>query len=87
MDLSHDRFPIVCKSAREDALGCEGTDALGVCKIFTNAGVKAKERTGCAYKGFRTPEPTLKNVKKVRVGQQKQAKRKEKAGEKAVEKA
>ena len=86
MDLTKDRWPVVCKLANDDPLGCEGANEFGTCTVFTSDGAKAKRRTGCTYKGFRAPEPALKNVKKIRVGQQKQAKRKEKTGEKAVEK-
>lgn len=70
METLKDRFSIICQKAKGDPRGCDGTDRSGACTVFTNEAVRSKERTGCAYKGFREPAPTL-NVK-ARIGQQKQ---------------
>jgi len=79
MDLTKDRWPIVCKLANDDPLGCEGANKFGACIVFTNDGAKAKRRIGCSYKGFRAPIDTMEKAK-IRVGQQKQSKRKVKTG-------
>jgi len=83
MDSLSNRFPIVCKLANKDGFICPGVGKFGACTVFTNNAVRAKERTGCAYKGIRAPSTVGKAVK-VRVGQQKQAKRKIKTGAVAV---
>jgi len=80
MDLTPDRFDIVCPQADEDGFHCPGANEFGACELYTNYAVRAKARKGCAFRRLRAPT-TLKNVKKARVGQQKQDKRKRKAGE------
>ena len=80
MDLIKDRFQIICKTASEGSFICPAVDRNGACPVYTNNGVIAAERTGCDYKNVRAPI-VVKGAKKVRVGQQKQApKRNVKAG-------
>jgi len=64
----------------KDDFICPGVDENGHCTVFTDEGVAAKERYGyCNYKEIRRPV-TETEIKRIRVGQQKQAKRKVKPG-------
>jgi len=85
MDLSSDRFPIVCKLANKDGFVYPGADKFGACTAFTNNAVKAKERTGCAFKKLRKPEVEKKKGKLT--NPLKASKRKVKTGAVAIDDA
>lgn len=57
MNLSPDRFKIVCPQADKDGFHCPGADPFGACRIYTNFAVrdKAREEKGCAYRRLRKP--------------------------------
>ena len=60
MDLSPDKFQIVCPQADEDGFRCPGANEFGACKLYTNIAVRAKVRKGCAFRILRKPEKVKK---------------------------
>lgn len=60
MNLSPDRFPIVCQQADEDGFCCPGANEFRACKLYTNAAVRAKAQKGCAFRILRKPEKAKK---------------------------
>jgi len=70
-----------CTIAQKDNFVCPAMDTFnGYCTVFTNEGVAARERRGfCNYKEIRRPITKIEE-KRIRVGQQKQLKKKVKSG-------
>ena len=55
MDLLPDKFKIVCPQMDTHAFRCPGANKFGACECYTNAGVRAKVRTGCAFLELHKP--------------------------------
>jgi hypothetical protein len=70
-----------CTIAKNDGFICPAVNPEnGHCIVFSDEGVLAKERRGlCNYKEIRRPT-TETEKKRIRIGQQKQVKKKVKAG-------
>ena len=83
MDLSPDRFQIVCPQADEDGFRCPGANEFRACELYTNCAVRAKARKGCAFKILRKPEKAKK--KGTFINPLKASKRRAKTGEREVE--
>jgi len=70
-----------CTIAKNDGFTCPAVDSNGECTVFADEGVLARERYGyCNYKEIRRPITEIEE-KRIRVGQQKQSKKKVKAGD------
>lgn len=79
MELTEDNVlqPVVCTIAEKDDFICPAVKS-GACTVYTNDGVKARERMGyCPFKSLRKPVVT---AKKKRTNPQKASKRKIKVG-------
>lgn len=83
MDLTPDRFQIVCPQADEDGFCCPGANEFGACKLFTNYAVRAKAQKGCAFRILRKPAKAKK--KGTFINPIKASKRRAKTGEQKVE--
>lgn len=69
-----------CVIAKNDEFVCPAVNPDNECTVYANEGVLARERRGsCNYKELRRPT-TESEKKRIRIGQQKQAKKKVKAG-------
>lgn len=60
MNLSLDKFRIICPQADKDGFCCPGANKFGACKLYTNIAVRAKAQKGCAFRILRKPEEAKK---------------------------